>query len=72
MVQGLRFYLVPGPGTPARPAQWTTDPGGTTHLNGVTFKTNGSQSYGDDVLLGDDATVDAGANVSFGGRPPSG
>jgi hypothetical protein len=29
VVQGLRFYLVPGPGTPARPAQWTTDPGGT-------------------------------------------
>ncbi len=28
VVQGLRFFLVPGPGTPARPAQWTADPGG--------------------------------------------
>ena len=27
VVQGLRFFLIPGPGTPARPAQWTTDPG---------------------------------------------
>jgi hypothetical protein len=27
VVQGLRFYLVPGAGTPARPAQWTADPG---------------------------------------------
>jgi hypothetical protein len=29
VVQGLRFFLIPGPGTPARPAQWTTDPGPT-------------------------------------------
>jgi hypothetical protein len=27
VVQGLRFFLIPGPGTPTRPAQWTTDPG---------------------------------------------
>lgn len=29
VVQGLRFFLIPGPGTPTRPAQWTTDPGPT-------------------------------------------
>jgi hypothetical protein len=27
VVRGLRFFLIPGPGTPTRPAQWTTDPG---------------------------------------------
>ena len=38
----------------------TTNAGGTTHINGGSVETTGDQTYGDDVQLGNDTTLEAG------------
>ncbi|MGD9689201.1 MAG: filamentous hemagglutinin N-terminal domain-containing protein [Phycisphaerales bacterium] len=45
----------------------TTDAGGTTTINAATVTTSGAQTYGDDVVLGVDSTLNA-ASVAFAGN----
>ena len=46
----------------------TTNAGGTTHINGGSVETTGDQTYGDDVQLGNDTTLEAGAgDITFEG-----